>query len=938
MRLLKLLLVGLLICVFGNLTAQELPPIEIYTPEDYNANNQNWSISQSSNRFIYVGNNKGLLEFNGEEWQLYESPNKTIMRSVKAIGDQIFTGCFREFGYWQRDSLGLLNYVSVSKKLDVSFLEDEEIWNIIDVDDIILFQSLKRIYIYNKRKESYDIIDSETTINRIFKAGNRVYFQKARDGLYEIEHGSAKLVTDDKVGKENLLVNVFNHQNKLLIQTQDNGFYILENNELIPWSIEANDILLNDHIYCSAQLEDKSFVLGSISNGFLHISEEGRIMHQISQNKGLSNNTVLSVFEDTDSNIWLGLEYGINCINMKSAFRIYDDRDGKIGSVNTSIIFNGYLYIGTNSGLFFKRNNTNEAFRFISGTQGAVWSLQNINGALFCGHNTGTFVIENNKADLIVDIIGTWRVIPVKNNSNLLLQGDYDGFYVLEKVNGKWGLRNKIEGFDVSSRYFEMVSETEVLVSHEYRGVFKVDLNKQFTEASAVTVLVSEESGTSTSLIKYNNHILYTNKDGVFKYTHETNIFEKDSVLSKLIDSDHYTSGRLVHDTISNKLWSFSSQGLSYLTPNRLSGAPKIHKVPIQSSAINHVVGFENILSVNNGEFLYGTTSGYLLLDLNKLDYPSHEVKLNYTFVSSLKNDTNVRFIDTSTEGDFKNTENNFEFHYCVPKFNKFQVTEYQYILEGIYEDWSEWSQQPHEAFENLPFGDYTFSVRSRIGNRVSNNIESYSFSIEAPWYLTKAMIALYIAFVVLFSLFMHNVYKRYYRKQRERLLLKSQRELERKELENRQQLMRFNNDKLRQDIENKNKELATSTMNLIRKNEFLNNLKTELKKTSDTGKGVKSIIKIIDKNLNNTDDWHLFEEAFNNADKDFLKKIKSDHPSLTSNDLRLCAYLRLNLSSKEIAPLLNISPRSVEVKRYRLRKKLDLPHEASLTDYILEV
>jgi FixJ family two-component response regulator len=125
--------------------------------------------------------------------------------------------------------------------------------------------------------------------------------------------------------------------------------------------------------------------------------------------------------------------------------------------------------------------------------------------------------------------------------------------------------------------------------------------------------------------------------------------------------------------------------------------------------------------------------------------------------------------------------------------------------------------------------------------------------------------------------------------------------------------------------------------MSLIKKNEFLNTIKGELQKANDP-KNLKNVIKIIDKNLNNTDDWHAFEEAFNNADKDFLKKIKTLHPTLTSNDLKLCAYLRLNLTSKEIAPLLNISSRSVEVKRYRLRKKMDLPHESVLIDYILEI
>ena len=148
---------------------------------------------------------------------------------------------------------------------------------------------------------------------------------------------------------------------------------------------------------------------------------------------------------------------------------------------------------------------------------------------------------------------------------------------------------------------------------------------------------------------------------------------------------------------------------------------------------------------------------------------------------------------------------------------------------------------------------------------------------------------------------------------------------------------MEFKNKSLQQDIDNKNRELGLSTMTLIRKNEFLGALKKELN-ALEKGKELDRIIKIIDRNINNTEDWKFFEEAFNNADKDFLKKIKKKHTVLTPNDLKLCAYLRLNLSSKEIAPLLNISHRSVEVKRYRLRKKMELPHEASLTNYILEI
>ena len=120
-------------------------------------------------------------------------------------------------------------------------------------------------------------------------------------------------------------------------------------------------------------------------------------------------------------------------------------------------------------------------------------------------------------------------------------------------------------------------------------------------------------------------------------------------------------------------------------------------------------------------------------------------------------------------------------------------------------------------------------------------------------------------------------------------------------------------------------------------KKQFLGKIKTDLKKITDVSK-VSSVIKTIDRNLNNEDDWKFFEEAFNNADKEFLQKIKNSHPNLTNNDLKLCAYLRLNLSSKDIAPLLNISLRSVEIKRYRLRKKMNLTHNEGLTDYILSL
>jgi DNA-binding CsgD family transcriptional regulator len=292
------------------------------------------------------------------------------------------------------------------------------------------------------------------------------------------------------------------------------------------------------------------------------------------------------------------------------------------------------------------------------------------------------------------------------------------------------------------------------------------------------------------------------------------------------------------------------------------------------------------------------------------------------------------------SEGSFNHSFNNVTFSYTIPEYNKYINAEYQYLLEGIQEEWSEWSSKSSVNFKNLPSGKYIFKVRAKIGNSFSENTSVYTFVISKPWYSCNFAIIVYLILFIVMFYFINKAYKNYYHKQKEKLIEENNLLLEIKELENEQQLMKITNQQLSQDVDIKNKELAVSTMSLIQKNELLSIIKDDLNKTTENAgnKSIKSVISTINKNLKEEDTWNIFKEAFNNADKDFLKKVKIAHTLLTPNDLRLCAYLRLNLSSKEIAPLLNISVRSVEIKRYRLRKKMDLTHEQGLVEYILSI
>jgi DNA-binding CsgD family transcriptional regulator len=922
-----------ILAIFGN--AQEIPPINVFTPQDYGAEDQNWSITQSQNNFIYVANNKGLLEYNGASWNLYNSPNDGILRSVHVVSDKIYSGGYMDFGFWVKNEFGRLIYTSLTKDKDFKVKEDEEFWSIINIEGYILFQSLERIYIYNTFDESFRIIDSESRINKMFKVDETIYFQNTALGIFKIINGKEDLVISTEKIQNKEVINIYDFQNALLLLTKADGFYLFKNGEVKEWGNDLNNSLHNKSVYSSARLKDGSFVLGTISDGVIQLDTKGEVLLRINQSYGLSNNTVLSIKEDRDGNVWFGLDNGINVLNLNSAYRVYQDKLGRLGTVYASIKTHDYLYLGTNQGLFFKNFESDEKFDFVEGTEGQVWSLEYIYGTLFCGHDNGTFIIDKNKAELISSDKGTWNIKKIKERPNLLIQGNYKGLTVLERTDSdKWQYRNKIKGFDISSRYIEFAGTNEILVSHEYKGVYKIEIDSSF-ESVIEYKKIQIEQGIKSSLMSYNDSILYSYKEGVFYFDEETDVFKKDSLLSSLLSKDKYLSGKLINDKEANILWGFTRDEIVYISPGKLSDEPEVNIISIPSELRKNKAGYENILFVGDGNYLLGNTGGYLVIDLNKLEQKSDQIYLNeVSYRSDQKEFVPIEFHKPI---QLENDNNSVQFKYSVSNYDKLSAPKYQYRLIGNYDNWSEWTTNSEVFFENLESGDYKFEVRAKSSGSITSNVISQSFTIERPWYLKPLAIALYILSILLLLLLSQYLNRRYYKKQKQKLIEKKERELELEQLESQRQLMQVKNQNLQLDIENKNRELGIATMNLVKRNELLNNIKEELSKGKTINES-KKVIKLINSSLNNTSDWKLFEEAFNNVDKDFMKKVKSLHPSITPNDLRLCAYLRLNLSSKEIAPLLNISHKSVEVKRYRLRKKMGLEHDQSLSNYIIEL
>ena len=153
--------------------------------------------------------------------------------------------------------------------------------------------------------------------------------------------------------------------------------------------------------------------------------------------------------------------------------------------------------------------------------------------------------------------------------------------------------------------------------------------------------------------------------------------------------------------------------------------------------------------------------------------------------------------------------------------------------------------------------------------------------------------------------------------------------------------------EKMRIELRSKSNELMQSRMNVVRKNEMLQEIKKTAMSISSgiTEENLKSIrrkvirlIGQIDNNIEHDDDLEAFQTSFDVVHQDFLSLLKKRYPMLTHKEEMLCIYIRMNLMSKEIAPLLNISLRGVEISRYRLRKKLQLDKGENLNDFLQQL
>jgi hypothetical protein len=901
-----------------SLSAQHTPMITNYNATEYKAHHQNWSITQSSNRVIYSANTFGLLSFNGNSWNLNKLKSNKLLRSVFAKDDRIYTGAFEEIGFWKEDACGKLQFNDLTPLIDEKLVRNEEFWHITTNKKFVFFQSFSVLLAFNGQK--IQKVPVKGSIMFLQFIGNKGYFQSLEHGIYVLDEKLKPELLDNSGFFKNKTISgihAYNDPNTLFITTHSDGIFLYKNGLITPWRKDLKGYFSASQINKAFVTKDNKIVLGTIRDGVLIFDENNELLYHINTSNGIQNNTVLAIVEDLDRNIWLGLDKGISKIDMSQKTLQFKDISGSIGSVYTISTLDSILYVGTNQGVYYHdmksgvKTGVQPAFTLVEGSQGQVWQLLALEDQLFCGHNEGSFLIKNKKAIKISSITGGWynEFIPGTKKQKLL-QGNYTGLCVFLKDGKSLKYGHKIEGYNQPVKKF-IFEGTHLWVCNQNSGIKRIRLNPEFTKAIEVKSYDKNRGlnqKNNLDLVTFRNRIMVYDGENHYYYDGETDSF----LLFK--ELNNYDKGFIVRPLDGNS-W-------LRIYPNkaiRMLGDQMAEQIPYLFNRDYH-----NAIELNESQYAFCLDDGYIIQ--NKIATSNKTVSGEHTIIIRLFGKDNSCL--TSKQG--KRAEIPFSQNDLTVYFNDLDFRTgktYQYRLLPGLSNWKTIDNNSLFELNNLRSGKYRLEIRRHDG--ANGNVE---FMILPPWYLSYLAIMFYIVALGASIYSINGYYNKKLMRTKDKMMADQARLIK-------EHSMEIENQRLLNENLYKNKELANVTMHLIQKNEILQDIREELMqmKSQDqnhASRDIQIILKQINQNLTLEADKKLFDTSFDEVHEDFLKQLKKNFPSLTREDLKLAAFLKMDLSSKEIAPLFNISLRGLENKRYRLRKKLKLGSEVDLTDY----
>lgn len=436
------------------------------------------------------------------------------------------------------------------------------------------------------------------------------------------------------------------------------------------------------------------------------------------------------------------------------------------------------------------------------------------------------------------------------------------------------------------------------------------------------------------SIQKIDGKIYFQTNNHFYKFSKEQDLFYEDKKISNLFKNIP-TINALSQDSQSNLWYAFDeSLGVLMKQNNRYKNIV----APFSNLTGNLVSNYLSVNTIDSKNIFIGLTDGLAHYDSELLN---NFVTKPKAFIRSFSfpGDTIILGNNQTKSESIRipYSSNHVRFTFSSPTYENLENVQFSYQLEPFDDKWSNWSTISIKEYTNLREGDYTMKVKVRNSYGIQSEPSVLSFTVSPPWYRHFLALMIYFVLIVISIYIISNQIKMKIRKnkyyetiEQRRLYLEKESKIRQEQYDLEKEIEKLKNDKLQIKILAKDKELVNNSLQVVKKNKILNGIIHKLKEIDvealddSTKFQVSKLNKSIVKEVNTDKSWKDLEKHIKNVHFEFLKRLKEKYPTISPRELDLATYLLMNMSTKEIAEIMNISTGGVELARYRLRKNSD--------------
>lgn len=775
-----------------------VPFIKNYKAKEYKGQTQNYAIVEDDRGILYVGNGKGLLEYDGAEWRTINlGINSAVVALAKTKEGRILVGGVNDFGYLYYDLSGKTKYKSLINLIPKEKRNFADIWGIHIYNNEIFFRSYEGIFKFSSDLKFLKIYDNYEYFLRSYIVKNKFLVNIYEIGIVEFKDNEFRYLKGTDFFKENIITGIIqpNH-NEIYIFTAVDGAYIYNVYEgtVKPFakSHVLNNLLLKYNLNVICNLPNGFKAFGTKQNGLIITDSLLNVKQIIDKKSGLQDNFVKNIYVDKQHNIWLALDNGITKVEIFSSLTQYDERLGLQGVVLAVSYLNDELYVATSQGLFYFNNSK---FTRIEEIKYQVFDLVNFKTNnqqhLLASTGNGVFEIVNHKLVTANEIV-VFNIIPSSRLNGVFFMGGLNGLYSMEYKNGKYG---KIRYYNKISNEIRNVVEDAngVLWLCTYnQGAFKVDIKNYDSIIYDVEKITVEKNAlpqnSDNRFVKINNKVYLQSPKGIFEW--ENGKFIKSKILPHYYSRNDVGFYKLNSDSLNNITYNVFNKKFS-----RVEYAYKNFdgNLEIDSTSFLRLPDMEiyTLKKLKMNELWVGGSEGLFKFNLNqknKYENIAFEVFIrkvilnndstilfsnlqdSFEFNYFLKFNDSLKAFNIKNIPEFDIQYNNITIHFASPYFIDESLIKFSYYLEGYDKNWSQWSTDTKVHFTNLKEGLYTFQVKAKNIYGIESKIAKYTFKIATPWYKTIWAYILFAIIIISVIIFLMKLYNKHLRKKNDHL------------------------------------------------------------------------------------------------------------------------------------------------------------------------